>query len=117
MSLSSRHGCQLMKLFRESYKQFKENFFWVLEGEVGPSVLFDVSGNSFFPLYWSGRLAVLITVSRDDLEDWEYEFVEELTEMAPLSCSKLITDKGYSTRDIAGIRAHAHSSRSTTTAT
>ncbi|RDX73921.1 hypothetical protein CR513_46396, partial [Mucuna pruriens] len=68
-SLSSCHGRQLMKPFRENYKQFKENFFWVLEGEAGPSVLFDAFGNSFFPLYWSDRLALSIMIDRDDLED------------------------------------------------
>ncbi|RDX85999.1 hypothetical protein CR513_32722, partial [Mucuna pruriens] len=102
-----------MKPFHESYKQFKENFFWVSEGEARPSVLFDVSDNSFFPLYWSDRLTILIMVGRDDLEDWVYDFVEELIEMAPLSCSKLITDKGYTNKDIVRIRVEEQASLST----
>ncbi|RDX65677.1 hypothetical protein CR513_55644, partial [Mucuna pruriens] len=52
-----------MKPFRESYKQFKENFFRVAKGSIMPSMLFDRSDESFLPLYWSDQPTISVTAS------------------------------------------------------
>ncbi|RDX63438.1 hypothetical protein CR513_58132, partial [Mucuna pruriens] len=59
----------------------------------GPNLLIDNYGDSFFPLYWTSRPTVSITVHRDDLEEWEEEFVEELSHFHTLYSIKLIKNK------------------------
>ncbi|RDX81409.1 hypothetical protein CR513_37925, partial [Mucuna pruriens] len=73
-----------MKPFHESYNFFKDHFF-----RVAPS---------------NTRT---ITVDQDDLEDWEEEFVEELSHLPTLSCSMLITNKGYSAKDLMALKKRA----------
>ncbi|RDX58544.1 hypothetical protein CR513_62133, partial [Mucuna pruriens] len=103
-----------MKPFRESYKLFKDHFFRVAAGPTGTSILFSESGVALFPLYWSDQPAISVTADRDHLEDWEEEFIEDLNQLPTLSYSRLISDKGYSIKDIAAMKTH--SSRSTTSA-
>ncbi|RDY02319.1 hypothetical protein CR513_14237, partial [Mucuna pruriens] len=111
-SLSNRPWRKLMKSFWKSYKFFKDHFFRVAVGHTRSSMLFGESGDPFFPLYWSGQSTILITVDRDDLEDWEEEFIEDLSQLPTLSCSKFITDKGYSIKDLVILKMR--SSRSIT---
>ncbi|RDX98077.1 hypothetical protein CR513_19058, partial [Mucuna pruriens] len=79
-SLSSQLWCKLMKPFQESYKQFKDHFFWVAVGHTGRNLLFDDSREPLFPLYWSDQPAISVTVDQDHL-------------------------KGYSVKDIAALKA------------
>ncbi|RDY13061.1 hypothetical protein CR513_02070, partial [Mucuna pruriens] len=69
-----------------SVRQTKKNrFFQVAPSDVGPNLLMDSFGELFFPLYWTPQPAVLVSIDRDDLEEWEVEFVEELGDMSTLS--------------------------------
>ncbi|RDX87300.1 Protein CLEC16A, partial [Mucuna pruriens] len=84
---------KLMKPFRESYKQFKDHFFWVVAERVGTNLLFGEFGEPLFLLYWSDQPAILVTIDRDHLEGWEEEFIVDLNQLPTLSCSKLISAK------------------------
>ncbi|RDX65630.1 hypothetical protein CR513_55691, partial [Mucuna pruriens] len=93
-----------MKPFHESYKFFKNRFFCVAHGSTRPSLLFDESGNPLFPFYWMDQPTVSITVGRDDLEDWEEKFMKDLSYLSMLSCSTLITNKGYTTKELMSLK-------------
>ncbi|RDX62955.1 hypothetical protein CR513_58666, partial [Mucuna pruriens] len=58
----------------------------------------------FFSLRRAKKPAISITVGKQ-LESWEKEFIVELDQLPTLSCSKLISPKGYSTKDIAVMKA------------
>ncbi|RDY01910.1 hypothetical protein CR513_14693, partial [Mucuna pruriens] len=103
-----------MKPFRESYKFFKDHFFRVLDGRIRSSLLFGESRDPLFPLYWSDQPTFSVTVDRDNLEDCEEEFIEDLNQLPTLSYSKFITDKGYFIKDFVVLKMC--SSRSTTPA-
>ncbi|RDX95733.1 hypothetical protein CR513_21702, partial [Mucuna pruriens] len=93
-SLSSRPWQKLMMSFCESYKQFKEHFCRVAASRSRPSMLYNNVGDSLFPLYWTDQLAISVSVDRNEMQDWEDKFVEELDRISLLSCSKLIINKG-----------------------
>ncbi|RDX97284.1 hypothetical protein CR513_19970, partial [Mucuna pruriens] len=81
-SLSSHPRRKLLKPFLESFK--------VDQGNTGPNILADQSGNPYFPLYWTPQPVVFVTLVRKDLEKWEDEFITELENLPHLSCSELI---------------------------
>ncbi|RDX60532.1 hypothetical protein CR513_61316, partial [Mucuna pruriens] len=46
--------------------------------------------STFFPLYWTCQPAMSVTVEKEDLEEWELEFVKELQRLLILSYADLI---------------------------
>ncbi|RDX61947.1 hypothetical protein CR513_59775, partial [Mucuna pruriens] len=89
-SLSSQLRRKLLKPFYESYKFFKDQFFRVTLREIVPNLLLDSSSELFFPLHWTCQSVVSVTVKKEDLKEWELEFVEELQRLPTLSCVELI---------------------------
>ncbi|RDY09219.1 hypothetical protein CR513_06444, partial [Mucuna pruriens] len=92
-SLSSHPRRKLTKPFCESYKFFKDHFFRMAPDNTKRSLLFDEFGNPLFPLYWTNQPAVS-----------EEEFVEELICLSTLSCSALITNKGYTAKELMSLK-------------
>ncbi|RDX77399.1 hypothetical protein CR513_42491, partial [Mucuna pruriens] len=103
-SLSGRPNCKLFKPFLESYKAFKSRFFKVTRGDAGPNLLRDNSGKPFFPLHWTPQLAVSVTVSWTEVEDWEKEFIKELSQFPVLPSAHIIKGRGYSAKHLKNIK-------------
>ncbi|RDX83030.1 hypothetical protein CR513_36103, partial [Mucuna pruriens] len=103
-SLSSRPKRKLLKPFLESFKVFKDRFYKVSQGAVGPIILIDSSGDPYFPLYWTPQPAVSVTVAEKDLEGWEKEFVAELHGFRVLSTAEIIKGSGFSAKYLKNIR-------------
>ncbi|RDX91360.1 hypothetical protein CR513_26670, partial [Mucuna pruriens] len=87
-----------------SYKLFKNRFFRVTLGDVGPNLLVHNAGKPFFPLYWTQQPIVSISVGKDNLEEWENEFVEELGDVPTLSSVDLIKGTGLSGQALRGLK-------------
>ncbi|RDX58531.1 hypothetical protein CR513_62148, partial [Mucuna pruriens] len=96
-SLSNRPKRKLLKPFLESFKVFKNRYFKVGRGAIGPNLLANYLGEPFFPLYWTPQPVVFVSIARKDLEKWEDELIEELNDMPFLSSADLIKGAGYST--------------------
>ncbi|RDX70449.1 hypothetical protein CR513_50308, partial [Mucuna pruriens] len=77
-SLSNRPKRSLLWPFSESYKGFKNLFFRVAPNDSNSRLLVDRDGRQHFPLQWTRRPAVSISVAVKNLESWEWAFIAEL---------------------------------------
>ncbi|RDX79824.1 hypothetical protein CR513_39708, partial [Mucuna pruriens] len=107
LSICSRPKRKLFIPFLQSYKKFKTQFFRVTPGDVGPNLLVDNDGRTFFPLHWTRQPAVSISVSLDDLESWERELIKELSDLPLLPSAKIIKGDDYSSKALMALKKKA----------
>ncbi|RDX60355.1 hypothetical protein CR513_61506, partial [Mucuna pruriens] len=100
-SLSNRPKRSLLRPFSESYKGFKDRFFRVAPQNPNSRLLVDREGRQHFPLQWTRRPAVSISVVVKSLEGWERAFIDELRELPIYRSSDIIKGEGYSTKALA----------------
>ncbi|RDX61925.1 hypothetical protein CR513_59798, partial [Mucuna pruriens] len=100
-SLSNRPKRSLLRPFSESYKGFKDRFFRVAPQDSNSRLLVDREGRQHFPLQWTRRPAVSISVTTKDLEGWERTFINELKELPVYRSLDIIKGEEYSTKALA----------------
>ncbi|RDX61574.1 GABA transporter 1, partial [Mucuna pruriens] len=88
--LSNRPKRSLLRPFSESYKGFKDHFFRVAPRNPNSRLLVDREGRQHFPLQWTRRPAVSISVAVKSLEGWERAFIDELKEFPVYRSSDII---------------------------
>ncbi|RDX72774.1 hypothetical protein CR513_47691, partial [Mucuna pruriens] len=80
-------GHTLLRVFRESYKFFKDQFFLVRGKEGCFNYLFDVVGESCFPLFWTKCSTKAIKVPLlflHHLKSWHFERKRPILSLMPL---------------------------------
>ncbi|RDX96583.1 hypothetical protein CR513_20720, partial [Mucuna pruriens] len=102
-SLRNRPKRSLLRPFSESYKGFKDRFFRVAPQNPNSRLLVDREGRQHFPLQWTRRPTVSISVAVKNLEDWERAFNAELKDLLVYHSSDIIKEEGYSTKDLAAL--------------
>lgn len=91
MSLSSEPKNAILKLYTESFKDFKNYFFKVSITKLGRPFFFNEDGSSRFPLYWTRNPHVITSWPNEKMTDAELEALDVLTTLPrPFSSRKII---------------------------